>query len=242
MNASVTAAQFMTLWEATDLDRMPYPLYYRSGSLTEDEYTLDQPAPASDPGLPGWIDALRYPDLSVTVYAPHTDEGPAIRRRGCVRGDLAVLTEQLPDGAGSGDIRICASRTGESRNLAALALGLVGDLPDCAAGTSGALAAHPDDVNPSDTGSLSILRSAVSSQADLVRRLLGRPRSGIGYVCIRGARSGLDETLLDEFTWIDVSGDGRYLHRVDHYVHLRPVSQVQMYEELLRRLRAVATR
>ncbi|NLE82104.1 MAG: ESX secretion-associated protein EspG [Rhodococcus sp.] len=238
MNASVTAAEFMRLWEATDLDRMPYPLQSRSGSTTHDAH----PAHALGPELPEWIEALRYPDLSVTVYAPGSAESPVIRRRGCVRGDLAVLAEQLSDGARSGDIRICTSSGGESRNLAGLALGLVGDLRECAAGTVGTLTAHPDDVELGNSRSHSVLRSAVPSRADRIRCLLGRPRSGIGYVCVRGPRSGLDEPLIDEFTWIDVSGDGRYLHRVDHFVHLRPVSPVQIYEELLRRLRAVVAR
>lgn len=246
MNHRVTGAQFMALWEATGLDRMPYPLRYRSTALTDTSHDFEQRrlrswmAQCPNPALSSCIDALRYPDLSVTVYAPHAGETPAIRRRGCVRGDLAVLADQVPADVEFGDIYIAKSNDNSVRNIERLALGLVGGLPDCAAGTVGALSAHPDDVEPRLVESNSLLRSTLESKSDRLRRLLKRPRSGAGYICIRGPRNGLAEPLVQELTWIDVADDGRYLYRVAHDVHLSPISPVQLYEEILRRLAVLA--
>lgn len=247
MSHRLTAAQFMTQWEATGLDRMPYPLRYRATTLTDIERVLEQRRlrswmkESSNPALSACIDALRYPDLSVTVYATRDCERSTIRRRGCLRGDLAVLAEQVPGEqvpgeVEFGDIHIFTSNDNSMRNLERLTLGLVGELPDCAAGTAGALSASPNDVGPRRAESNSLLRGPLDSRGDRIRRLLGRPRSGTGYICIRGPRNGLDEPLVQELTWIDVAGDGRYLYRVAHDVHLSSVSPVQLYEEVLGRL------
>ncbi|MFD4369684.1 ESX secretion-associated protein EspG [Rhodococcus sp. NPDC058521] len=237
MGWQLTAAQFMTLWEATDLDRMPYPLTYRDTADTEDVHRHHTRAllawrnSLNDRQLADCVTALRDPTISVTVYAPYP-EG-AVRRRGCLGNDLAVLAEQAVGSVGGGDIHVSMNQDSIARNCTALALGLVGDLPACQAGHGPELSAHPDDLSPRN--GTSILQSTIDSPGERIRRLLSQPRNGVGYICIRGRRDGLKEPLVDEFTWIDLD-DGRYVHHVDDAARLFPASPSRLLEELSRRI------
>jgi hypothetical protein len=239
MNWLLTSAQFMCLWEATDLDRMPYPLQYRSAAATDDRYAVQQReleqwrTALDEPNLVAAIQALRHPQLSVTVLAPSPELDSGLRRRGSIRGRVAVVAEQLRGAPGRGDIRIDAGTEGVDW----LTTQLVKGLPDCPPGRTASLTAHPDDVEARNTGS-SVLQNARVSDGTLLRRIVGRPRTGIGYICIRGARSGLDEPVLGELTWIDVEGDGRYLYHQDDRVHLRPATARVVQEELSKRVSA----
>ncbi|MFC0447538.1 ESX secretion-associated protein EspG [Rhodococcus jostii] len=241
MNWLLTSAQFMCLWEATDLDRMPYPLQYRSAAATEDEYAVQQReleqwrTALDEPKLVAAIQALRNPQLSITVLAP-SPEDSGLRLRGSIRGRVAVVAEQLRGAPGRGDIRIDAG----AESVDWLATQLVKDLPDCPPGRTTSLTAHPDDVRTRNTGS-SVLQNAQVSDGTLLRRIVSRPRTGIGYICIRGARSGLVEPVLGELTWIDVEGDGRYLYHQDDRVHLRSASARVVREELSTRVSAAVT-
>ena len=179
-----------------------------------------------DPGAPG-------PHLSVTVLAPSPELESGLRRRGSIRGRVAVVAEQLRGAPGRGDIRIDAGTEGVDW----LTTQLLKDLPGCAAGRTPSLTAHPDDLENRSSGA-SVLQSARASDGTLLRRIVGRPRTGIGYICIRGARSGLDEPVLGELTWIDVEADGRYLYHQDDRVHLRSATVRLVRDELSKRVSA----
>ena len=239
MNWRLTSAQFMCLWEAPDLDRMPYPLQYRSAAATEDQYAVQQReleqwrTALDEPKLVAAIQALRDPQLSVTVLAPSPELDSGLRRRGSIRGRAAVVAEQLRGEPGRGDIRIDAGTEGVDW----LTTQLLKDLPGCAPGRTPSLTAHPDDLENRSSGA-SVLQSARASDGTLLRRIVGRPRTGIGYICIRGARSGLDEPVLGELTWIDVEADGRYLYHQDDRVHLRSATVRLVRDELSKRVSA----
>ncbi|PBC56954.1 ESX secretion-associated protein EspG [Rhodococcus sp. ACPA1] len=239
MNWRLTSAQFMCHWEATDLDRMPYPLQYRSAAATEDQYAVQQRelerwrTALDEPKLVAAIQALRDPQLSVTVLAPSPELDSGLRRRGSIRGRVAVVAEQLRGAPGRGDIRIDAGTEGVDW----LTTQLLKDLPGCAPGRTPSLTAHPDDLENRSSGA-SVLQSARASDGTLLRRIVGRPRTGIGYICIRGARSGLDEPVLGELTWIDVEADGRYLYHQDDRVHLRSATVRLVRDELSKRVSA----
>ncbi|QYB06353.1 ESX secretion-associated protein EspG [Rhodococcus sp. USK10] len=239
MNWRLTSAQFMCLWEATDLDRMPYPLKYRSAAATEDQYAIQQReleqwrSALDEPKLVAAIQALRNPQVSVTVLAPSPELHSGIRRRGSIRGRVAVVAEQLRSEPGRGDIRIDAG----AESVDGFTDRLLDDLPDCAPGRTPSLTAHPDDVQNRGTGT-SVLQNARASDGTRLRGIVGRPRTGIGYICIRGARSGLDEPVLGELTWIDVESDGRYLYHQDDRVHLRSATVRVVRDELSKRVAA----
>lgn len=239
MNWQLTSAQFMCLWEATDLDRMPYPLQHRSAAATDDAYTVQQQRldewrrTLADPKLLAAVSALRHPQLSVTVFAP-SDHDSGVRRRGSVRGRVCVTTEQVPSHDSRGDIHI---RTNTASDTEWLAHYLVRDLPDCPPGRTPSLTAHPDEVHER-TKRVTVLQNAQSSDGVLLRRIVTRPRTGIGYICIRGARSGLDEPVLGELTWLDVAEDGRYLYYRDHSVHLRSAGSRTLRDEVTTRISA----
>lgn len=239
MNWRLTSAQFMCLWEATDLDRMPYPLQYRSAAATADRYAVQQRELAQwrtaldEPKLVAAIQALRDPQLSVTVLAPSPELDSGLRRRGSIRGRVAVVAEQLRGEPGRGDIRIDAGTEGVDW----LTTQLLKGLPDCAPGRTPSLTAHPDDLENRSSGT-SVLQNARASDGTLLRGIVGRPRTGIGYICIRGPRSGLDEPVLGELTWIDVEADGRYLYHQDDRVHLRSATVRLVRDELSKRVSA----
>ncbi|NDV04447.1 ESX secretion-associated protein EspG [Rhodococcus sp. IEGM 248] len=239
MNWRLTSAQFMCLWEATDLDRMPYPLQYRSAAATENQYAVQQReleqwrTALDEPKLVAAIQALRDPQLSVTVLAPSPELDSGLRRRGSIRGRAAVVAEQLRGEPGRGDIRIDAGTAGVDW----LTTQLLKDLPGCAPGRTPSLTAHPDDLENRGSGT-SVLQNARASDGTLLRRIVGRPRTGIGYICIRGARNGLDEPVLGELTWIDVEADGRYLYHQDDRVHLRSATVRLVRDELSKRVSA----
>ncbi|QTJ67540.1 ESX secretion-associated protein EspG [Rhodococcus sp. ZPP] len=241
MNWQLSSAQFMSLWEATNLDRMPYPLLYRSAAATADGYARQQREleewrlALREPELDAAIAALRNPDMSVTVVVPSAEADSGVRRRGSIRGRVAVVAEQLRGSPGRGDIRLDLNTATDSANLDWLTTRLLLDLPDCAPGRTPSLTAHPDDL---DTGGhrSSVLQHAQASDGALLRRLVTRPRKGIGYICIRGPRRELDEPVLGELTWIDVEADGRYLYHQDHRVHLQSATVQTVHEELGKRL------
>ncbi|MCQ4122601.1 ESX secretion-associated protein EspG [Rhodococcus tibetensis] len=243
MNSRLTSAQFMSLWEATDLDRMPYPLLYRSAAATADGYTRQQREleewriALDDPELGAAIQVLRNPSVSVTVFAPAADPDSGVRRRGSIRGRVAVVAEQLSGGPGRGDIRLDMNTATDSGNVEWLITRMLHDLPDCTPGRTPSLSAHSDDLENGGIRS-SVLQAAQASDGALLRRLVTRPRTGIGYICVRGPRRELDEPVLDELTWIDVEADGRYLYHQDHRVHLRSATDHTVREELGKRLGA----
>ncbi|ELB89481.1 hypothetical protein Rwratislav_28947 [Rhodococcus wratislaviensis IFP 2016] len=218
---------------------MPYPLQYRSAAATEDQYAVQQReleqwrTALDEPKLVAAIQALRDPQLSVTVLAPSPELDSGLRRRGSIRGRAAVVAEQLRGEPGRGDIRIDAGTEGVDW----LTTQLLKDLPGCAPGRTPSLTAHPDDLENRSSGA-SVLQSARASDGTLLRGIVGRPRTGIGYICIRGTRSGLDEPVLGELTWIDVEADGRYLYHQDDRVHLRSATVRLVRDELSKRVSA----
>jgi len=74
------------------------------------------------------------------------------------------------------------------------------------------------------------VRSATT--AARIRALLDLPRNGVGQVTVT---TGVDQPASSAsraFSWIDVSGDGRYLVRTESEVEIRPLSVADFTAEL----------
>ncbi|NLU84614.1 ESX secretion-associated protein EspG [Rhodococcus sp. HNM0569] len=223
MSWSLTPGQFMCLWETTGLDRMPYPLRYRSPARTQNEYAEQQMRLArwrdgiDDPKLEASIRALRNPDVSVTLYVPEVGNGPAIRRRMCLRGRVGVVADQDDAATGFGTITIDA-RGGHVRDtLDWMCRGLLAAIPSMHPGRTRSVSADPEELGDAQP---TVLQGAQASGAQLIRKIVSR-RDGAGYLCVHGPREGASEPLVDELTWLDIADDGRYLYHRDHRVHLR---------------------
>lgn len=244
MTWELRSDQFMTLWEATDLDRMPYPLRHRSAAATMDDRAVlerrlrDWHSALDDRKLTACIQALRRPDYSVTVFVP--DETATIRRRGCVRGGIAVVAEQKHGPVGCGDIVIRFGHDTDAANRHWLATALTAGLPDTPPGSIRALSSPPEGLERRQSGSTMVLHGIAVPDGDRIRRLLIRPHDAEGYVCLLGPRRGLDEPVVDEMAWFDIADDGRYLHFVDHKVHLRAASPDDLRRELGARFETLA--
>ncbi|NLE79038.1 MAG: ESX secretion-associated protein EspG [Rhodococcus sp.] len=257
MTWELRSDQFMILWEATDLDRMPYPLRHRSSATTMDARAMVERqlrawhASLDDPKLMACIQALRHPDYSVTVFVPDEaddhaegsalEETAAVRRRGCVRGRIAVMAEQLPGPVGHGTIVLQVSHGTDAENRRWLATQLTAGLPDVPPGNIRSLSSTPEGLERRQAGSTMVLHNSAVPDGDRMRRLLTRPHTSNGYVCLLGPRHGLDEPLVDEMAWFDIADDGRYLHFVDHQVRLRAVSLNDLRDEFELRFEKLAT-
>ncbi|MFD4366871.1 ESX secretion-associated protein EspG [Rhodococcus sp. NPDC058521] len=248
MTWELSSDQFATLWEATDLDRLPYPLRHRSSTTTLDEraivdrYLRDWYATLDDRKLSSCVQALSHPEYSVTVFVPDeaADDTNSIRRRGCVRGRIAVVAEQHPGPIGRGNVTISVNHGTDIENRRWLATQLTTGLPDTPAGSIRALSSPPEGLERRQAGSTAVLHDIAVPDGDRIRRLLTQTHTAEGYVCLLGPRRGLDEALLDEMTWFDAAGDGRYLHFVDHQVHLRAITLDELRREFEQRFEKLA--
>lgn len=74
------------------------------------------------------------------------------------------------------------------------------------------------------------------SDAARIRRLLQRPRSGIGQILVA---AGSDPKPTGVLSWIDLTGDGRYLVHASRHIDITPATPDTAVEWLRRLLRSV---
>lgn len=243
MNQSLTSAQFMYLWEATNLDTMPHPFEHRTAARVESELHAERDrlerwsAEEAHPRLRDAVAVLRHPDVSVSVFSQ--DDAP-ILRRGAVRGRCAVVAEQLTGTDRTGDLRLQVRVGPRSPDVSQFVGALLRDIPAGPPGRNTAVDAHRDDIR-SGSGGGGVLRSATVSGADLFKRIVAR-RTAAGHVCVHGPWQGPRDTILDSITWLDIADDGRYLYYTDHLMRLRSATAADLEGHLERRVRAALAR
>ncbi|RVW04118.1 ESX secretion-associated protein EspG [Rhodococcus xishaensis] len=243
MNWQLSSAQFMHLWEATDLDRMPHPFEHRTAARLESELHVEQQrlerwrAEQPDHQLRDAIAILRHPAVSVSVYSPDTNP---VLRRGAVRGGVSVVADQLPSTTGTGDLRIRVRPGSRAPDLRQFARDILHELPEVPAGRTAAVDAHPDDLRANDPHAESlgngVLHNATIAGAPLLKRILAR-RTAAGYVCLHRPWQGAYDPIVDSLTWFDVAGDGRYLYYTDQLVRLRSATTAVLADMLEERVR-----
>ncbi|WP_072688078.1 hypothetical protein [Rhodococcus marinonascens] len=239
MNWQLSSAQFMHLWEATDLDVMPHPFEHRTDVRLESELPaegrkLEQwRAEQVDPQLREAIAVLRHPGISASVYAP--GKTPLLRR-GAVRGRVTVVADQLPAATGTGDLRVRARLGSRAPDIRQFVRDLLFDLPEVVAGRTAAIDAHPDDLR-AQPASTSVLHSATVSGASLLKRILAR-RTSAGYICLHRPWEGAHDAVLNSMTWFDIADDGQYLYYTDHLVRLRSATTEVIANRLEERIRS----
>ncbi|RVW03365.1 ESX secretion-associated protein EspG [Rhodococcus spongiicola] len=243
MNGQLSSAQFMHLWEATDLDRMPHPFEHRTEARLESELYVERQR------LDRWrseqpvhqlreaVGVLRHPEVSVSVYSPGATP---VLRRGAIRRGVTVVADQLPATTGTGDLRIQIRPASRAPDVRQFARDLLHELPEVPAGRTSAVDVYPDDLRANDpqaeSGGNGVLHNATIAGAPLLKRILAR-RTAAGYICLHRPWQGAYDPILDSMTWFDVAGDGRYLYYTDHLVRLRSATTAVLVDKLEERVR-----
>ncbi|MFD6220897.1 ESX secretion-associated protein EspG [Nocardia asteroides] len=234
MNWHLTPDQFALAWARTDGDRIPYPLAVRASARDTAERAARQPAldawcaATLDADLSAALRVLGKPEIRVEVCGSAT---APVRMLGAVTGDVAVLAVQAP---GTGDDRggTVHVQVGGTKRFAAQ---VFSRLPACPVGAGPRLSALAARVRE-DSRDLVTAPVAGPSEAARVRKLLQRPRSGIGQILVG---PGAHEPPSGVLSWIDVTGDGRYLVHTGHYVDIvaaAPDTAADWLRRLLRRV------
>ncbi|WP_280180075.1 ESX secretion-associated protein EspG, partial [Nocardia farcinica] len=121
-----------------------------------------------------------------------------------------------PDATRGGPVRLYV---GGPANLAAR---VVSVLPENRPGTGERLGAPLARVKEDSRDLVTVPVSGPTTPAR-IRRLLNRPRRGIGQIVV-SARRGDRLRPFGVLCWIDVDGDGRYAVRTGMDVHVTPVT------------------
>lgn len=176
---------------------------------------------ATGRALPDPVHASRLPNTA----APHAPDEPAtadpspVRVLGAAAGHIAVVAAQRPGSTADrgDDVRLLV---GGPKSLAARVISM---LPENGSGGLPRLSAPLGRVRE-DSRDLVTMPVAGPTAPARIRRLLGRPREGIGQIVVSTRRPGAEELRpFGVLCWIDVAGDGRYAIRTGADVDITPV-------------------
>ncbi|MFE3541894.1 ESX secretion-associated protein EspG [Nocardia sp. NPDC059177] len=234
MNWHFTPDQFALAWARTDGDRIPYPLAVRASARDTLERAAQQPALDAwcartvDADVSAALRVLAKPEIRVEVCG--RDTAP-VRMLGAVSADIAVLAVQAP---GSAEDRGDAVhvQVGSTKRFAAQ---VFSRLPGQRPGGLPRIGATAAKVRE-DSRDLVTAPVAGPSDAARIRKLLQRPRTGIGQILVA---AGSDEKPVGVLSWIDVAGDGRYLVHAAHHIDITPATADACVDWLRRLLRSV---
>ncbi|MGV9821018.1 ESX secretion-associated protein EspG [Nocardia xishanensis] len=148
------------------------------------------------------------------------DNGAAnkVRILGAASGNISVVAAQRPGPAPDrgGDIRLYV---GSPKSLPARVISV---LPENPPGTTARLSSPLSRVKEDSRDLVTVPVSGPSAPAR-IRRLLARPRDGIGQIVV-SVRRGEELKPFGVLCWIDVAEDGRYAVRTGADVHVAPVT------------------
>ncbi|WP_187776291.1 ESX secretion-associated protein EspG [Antrihabitans cavernicola] len=240
MKWKFTPDQFIHVWEAAGLDRIPYPLSVRPSDRTDNERA------ARLKELAGWhrvfatpevdvaLRVLASPELRVEVFGlVGQDDSRPIRVLGAGVGDAVAVVSQVPgvtpDVGGNITLTLGPPETLPAR--------IVSALPTVDAGREPTRSASLAEVEQ-DSKNIVMSSPTVKSVAGQVRKALNAPRNGIGQML---ATTRLDAKVAhppEVLSWIDVARDGRYLVRTGADVDVVPATKDVLVAELLRLLQS----
>ncbi|MEV6389189.1 ESX secretion-associated protein EspG [Nocardia xishanensis] len=173
----------------------------------------------SAPGT-GGASSTGFDARSTGVSHPAGDNEAAnkVRILGAASGNISVVAAQRPSQAPDrgGDIRLYV---GSPKSLPAR---VVSVLPENPPGTTARLSSPLSRVKEDSRDLVTVPVSGPSAPAR-IRRLLARPRDGIGQIVV-SVRRGEELKPFGVLCWIDVAEDGRYAVRTGADVHVAPVT------------------
>ncbi|GAB2646556.1 ESX secretion-associated protein EspG [Nocardia goodfellowii] len=220
----LTPDEFTYVWEnETNLDRRPYPVNLMPASLvrTETEYA-----------------ALRLPQR----FARQADPDLAAALMLCARNDATTLT--LSGERGADRVLVFAAAV---HHHAAILIGTPEKVTVlmCHARNLGERLVQIIGSNrPGRQGALRENQDAVLNQVDAnanghrgaarFRKMLRQPTDGRGFLTVTVEPDKPMSPPTRHRTWLDVSGDGRYLLTTAHDLILTPVSDAEFAAQLLR--------
>ncbi|WP_227996438.1 ESX secretion-associated protein EspG [Nocardia australiensis] len=227
MSWTLTPDQFALAWARTDGDRIPYPLAVRLSARDSVERAAQLPT------LEQWCDRTLDADLeaalrllgSSTVLieifgrAPDASAVRLVRVLGASSGNISVVAAQRAGATPErgGDIRLFV---GGAKSLSAR---MVSMLPENTPGTTPRLTAPQDRVKEDSRDLVTVPVSGPTVSAR-IRRMLSRPRAGIGQIVVSVRRANGELRPFGVLCWIDVAGDGRYVVRTGADVDIVPVT------------------
>lgn len=245
--------EYVLGWKAFGRDVLNYPLQYRSTAETEDDYLRECREAAANFSAE-WGDnlyssfvTLAMPDARVQVCGfdgPNRDR--KIRVHTAVRQNVGVVLVQEP-----GPDHDHGGRVHMSRVAAATVAQLIVDaVPPMRAGRHNAMRAELDDLVPRGDDDYHRRASMLQTSGQQrpagqdMKRLMNRPRVGIGHVAVYSGPA-VDDPPADgggEFHWTDFEDDGRYLARTNRtMLEVGPVDSAGMVDTLRRLITRAAT-
>lgn len=160
-----------------------------------------------------------------------------VRVLGAAAGNIAVVAAQragaIPDRGG--DVRLFV---GGAKSLSARVISM---LPENTPGAVARMTAPQDRVKEDSRDLVTVPVSGPTVSAR-IRRLLKRPRDGIGQIVVSMRRADGELRPFGVLCWIDVAGDGRYSIRTGADVDIVPVTAEHFTAQLLPMVTAAAER
>jgi EspG family len=225
VNWTFTHDQFAYAWELADADQMPYPLNVRPSARTEDERAehLRELKPwreeTVDADLQVALGLLASAPIRLTAFG--TDGPGRVRILGAASGPTATVVGQSADEAG--ELNLWLGKRAELVEL------FIAQFPECPTGREQRRAAPFDEVQREP----SMLASPTTeTDSKHIRRVLRQPKTGVGYLLAELQIESHAPPVERSLSWVDVTGDGRYLVRPGDHVELIPAAPAVVSAEL----------
>lgn len=237
----LTPDEFAYVWEnETGLDRRPYPVNMAPAGIvrSEEEYAalrLPQRFPRQgDPDLAAALLVCTRTDATtVTVSGERTASNGSGPRPERILVFAAVVHHHASIvAAGPREVTVLMCH---ARNLGERLVALIGSAP---AGRHPVLRESQDAVLRRHSGTFgSGLPAAVDGAGpgpSRFRRMLRRPVDGRGFLTVTVAPDDPMSPPTRHRSWLDFSGDGRYLLTTSHDLELAPAGDEEFAAQLLR--------
>ncbi|WP_431967667.1 ESX secretion-associated protein EspG [Nocardia sp. bgisy134] len=196
-------------------DAAEFAIGASAGPSTAATHSVTAGNGVSGAGRDGVASRARF---DIVSEAPANGAAKPVRVLGIASGNIAVVAAQRPGPAPDrgGDIRLFV---GSPKSLPARVISM---LPENPPGNTARLSSPLSRVREDSRDLVTVPVSGPSAPAR-IRRLLARPRDGIGQIVVSVRRAeGL--TPFGVLCWIDVAEDGRYAVRTGADVHVAPVT------------------
>ncbi len=230
----LTPDEFAHVWATeTDLDRRPYPVNMlpESTARTESEYAAlglrCRYARNTDPDLTAALVLCTRPDATtITVSGQRTaGEQERILAFAAVVHRHAALLIARPEAV---TVVVCHARGLGERLVAAIGSAPAGQSPSMRESQQAVLDVSADDRPGGD------IAAPRDPAAARFRRTLRAPVDSRGFITVTIAPDNPMSPPTRHRTWLDISGDGRYLLTTAAELVLTPVDDAEFAAQLIR--------
>ena len=231
MRWNFTPDEFMHVWSETVLDRYPHPLRLMSAYrlLSDFEVAKAEIAsrlrPGHDTDLSVALRIMAIAETRITITGEEGQPPQDIRMLGGSIGSTGVVVRQSHGPTGGVTITLGSAGDVPGRMVAALTNRPKGRLEP--------LTETFDRLRDSQAPLMSSASSSKSTGMQ-IRRLLKSRRDCTGRIVVTRNANGPEHSPIDYVSWMDITGDGRYLIRQGSEIEVIPCSEDYLITELAR--------